>query len=112
MRRLNQDFAQRGRFLTDQDLRALISELAPSFNIDAFFRDYVTGTRELDYDTYLGFAGLRLSQDGDAPGVLDGPVTGGPRSRTGNNTYTLEEIPNPSSEQRQLREGWLRTESE
>lgn len=61
MRRLNVDFARRGRFFTDADLRGIISELAPAFgDLDAFFHDYVSGTRELDYDTYLGYAGLRL----------------------------------------------------
>ncbi len=61
MRRLNEDFARRARFFTQADLRALIAQLAPRFaNLDEFFRDYLMGTRELDYDTYLGFAGLRL----------------------------------------------------
>ncbi len=61
MRRLNADFAHRGRFFTEADLRAIISELAPAFDdLDAFFDDYISGRRELDYDTYLGYAGLRL----------------------------------------------------
>jgi predicted metalloprotease with PDZ domain len=63
MRRLNEDYARRGRFFTESDLRGIISSLAPGFkDIDRFFTDYVAGTRELDYDTYLGFAGLRLIQ--------------------------------------------------
>ncbi len=63
MRRLNQDFARRGRFFTDGDLRALVRELVPAFeDADSFFAECVSGTRELDYDTYLGFAGLRLSK--------------------------------------------------
>lgn len=61
MRRLNEDFAHRGRFFTGADLKRLVAELAPPADwVDAFFRDYVSGTRELDYDTYLGYAGLEL----------------------------------------------------
>ena len=60
MRRLNQDFARRGRFYTMADLRAIIAQLAPSFDMDRFFADYVQGTQELDYSTYLGYAGLNL----------------------------------------------------
>lgn len=61
MRRLNSDFARRGRFFTEADLRAVIASLAPGFTgLDQFFREYVEGTVELDYDKYLGFAGLRL----------------------------------------------------
>lgn len=61
MRRLNEDFARRGRFFTDADLRRVIAEMAPGFaGLDAFFRDYVSGTAELDYQTYFGFAGLRV----------------------------------------------------
>ena len=61
MRRLNQDFARRGRFFTQSDLLALVRELAPEWTgAGDFFRDYLSGRRELDYCTYLGFAGLRL----------------------------------------------------
>jgi predicted metalloprotease with PDZ domain len=60
MRRLNSDFAQRGRFFTQADLRVLIAQVAPGFTgLDSFLSDYVSGVTELDYDTYLGFAGLR-----------------------------------------------------
>ncbi len=61
MRRLNDDFARRGRFFTQADLRRLLAELAPPAEwVEAFFRDYVSGIRELDYHTYLGYAGLEL----------------------------------------------------
>ena len=62
MRRLNADFAKRGRFYTRADLRAVIAQVAPAFSgLDAFIHDNIQGTRELDYDTYLGYAGLRLT---------------------------------------------------
>jgi len=61
MRRLNEEFARRGRFYTESDLRRLVHESAPQFSAaDAFFNDYLHGTQELDYDTYLGYAGLRV----------------------------------------------------
>jgi predicted metalloprotease with PDZ domain len=62
MRRLNQDFARQGRFYTLADIRAIISQLALSFDVDRFLADYVQGTRELDYATYLGYAGLHLAR--------------------------------------------------
>lgn len=95
MRRLNEDFARHGRFFTEADLQSLVAEIAPSFTgRDAFFRDYVSGTRDLDYTTYLGFAGLRLVT---APG--------GPRHRT---AYRVEEIPDATLEQLRVRDGWLK----
>jgi predicted metalloprotease with PDZ domain len=76
MRRLNTDFAQRGRLFTEADLRAIIRELAPEFgNLDSFFSDYVSGTREIDYNTYFGYAGLRLrvtADKGSSPGFSVG----------------------------------------
>lgn len=61
MRRLNENFARRGRFFTDSDLLAIVTDLAPQYrDWNAFFREYVSGTSELDYDTYFGYAGLRL----------------------------------------------------
>ena len=63
MRRLNEDWVRHGRYFAAAELRAIISNLAPAFSdLDRFFSDYVTGTRELDYETYLGFAGLQVVQ--------------------------------------------------
>jgi predicted metalloprotease with PDZ domain len=59
LRSLNQNFARRGRFFADQDLERTIHDLAPEFTgLDAFFRDDVRGTADLDYDTFLAYAGL------------------------------------------------------
>jgi predicted metalloprotease with PDZ domain len=63
MRALNEEFARRGRPFTDADLLTVIARLAPEFTArDTFFREYVNGTAELDYQTYLGYAGLRLER--------------------------------------------------
>ncbi|HEV2426408.1 MAG TPA: PDZ domain-containing protein [Terriglobia bacterium] len=59
MRALNHDFAGPGRFFEDSDLIALAGRLTGgAFDAQTFFRDYVTGTRGLDYQRYLGYAGL------------------------------------------------------
>jgi predicted metalloprotease with PDZ domain len=63
MRALNRDFAQQGRFFQDSDLIALAGRLTGgAFDAQTFFRDYVTGTQALDYDQYLGYAGLNLEK--------------------------------------------------
>ncbi len=61
MRRLNQDFAQRGRFYTLADLQTIVAQLAPGFDAGRFFHDYVQGTAELDYSTYFRYAGLQFT---------------------------------------------------
>jgi predicted metalloprotease with PDZ domain len=61
MRRLNQDFAGRGSFYTLADLISIIAQLAPTFDTNRFWTDYVQGTQELNYSTYLGYAGLHLT---------------------------------------------------
>jgi predicted metalloprotease with PDZ domain len=82
MRRLNEDFAHRGRFFTEADLERLVAELAPPADwVKAFFKDYVSGTREFDYDTYLGYAGLELrtgTEKQPALGFLAMRSSGGP----------------------------------
>lgn len=71
MRSLNQNFAHRKRFFTDQDLEATMHDLAPQFSgIDAFFRDDVRGTADLDYDTFLAYAGLtRTTETAERPAL-------------------------------------------
>jgi len=65
MRRLNEEFARRGRFYTDSDLPGVMAQVAPRYSgLEAFFADYVRGTRELDYPVYLGYAGLQLESQG------------------------------------------------
>lgn len=60
IRRLNVNFAKRGRYYTDADLETIISSLAPDFPCKAFFRKDVDGTGNLDYAKYLRYAGLVL----------------------------------------------------
>jgi predicted metalloprotease with PDZ domain len=99
MRRLNEDFARPGHYYTDADLRLLIARVAPRFTgLEAFFADYVRGTRELDYDTYLGYAGLELEIEHR-------------RDANQESTCRVREIAHPSPEQVQVREGWLKGET-
>jgi len=68
MRRLNQDFARRGRYYSLADVQSIIAALAPTFDLSRFLKDYVEGTQELDYSTYLGYAGLNLvTREEDLP---------------------------------------------
>jgi predicted metalloprotease with PDZ domain len=94
MRRLNQDFARQGRFYTLTDLISAITQLAPSFDTGRFFKDYVQGTQELDYSTYLGYAGLRLRA--------------APPEQDASPTERIEEDPNARPDQLRVREGWLK----
>lgn len=63
MRRLNIDFAKRGRFFTDANLESAISQLAPRFPVEEFFRDCVDGSGDLDYSRYLNYVALQLKAE-------------------------------------------------
>jgi predicted metalloprotease with PDZ domain len=104
MRRLNEDFARPGRYYTELDLRRVMAQIAPTFSgLDAFFEDYVHGTRELDYDTYLGYSGLEREKESRASARLG--------SEASKVTCRVKEISHPSAEQVQVREGWLKGET-
>lgn len=61
LRRLNEEFARQGRYFTREDLVGAIRRVAPEFqDVEDFFNSYIEGTRDLDYEPYLGYAGLRL----------------------------------------------------
>ncbi len=58
---LNEDYARRGRFFKSEDLIRIAAELSGDAGpVRQFFGDYVSGTQELDYEKYLGYAGLQL----------------------------------------------------
>jgi hypothetical protein len=58
----------------------------------------VRGTRELDYGTYLGYAGLELEIEHRLEANEEA-------------TYRVKETAHPSPEQVQVREGWLKGET-
>ena len=63
MRRLNEDFAKRGRLFTDPDLESIVAQIAPAFPVREFFRKDVDGTGNLDYARFLKYAGLTLKTE-------------------------------------------------
>ena len=96
MRHLNDDFARRGRFFTEADLRRGVAKLAPPGDwVEAFFRDYVSGTRELDYTTYLGYAGLELQTETEKQAAL-----GFWGVRSANGLITVESVETDSNAER------------
>jgi predicted metalloprotease with PDZ domain len=95
MRRLDQDFARRGRFYALADLSSIIAQLAPTFDTNRFMRDYVRGTQELDYSTYLGYAGLHL-----ATHVTELPAPGFSASRNAGGLLQVDSVDTGSEAQR------------
>lgn len=98
LRALDANFARRGRFFDDNDLKKIIARLAPDFSgLDGFFNDDVNGTAELDYKTYLGYAGLDIIstpeerpalgfaafRSFDGPLVVDSVDPGSPAEKAG-----------------------------
>ncbi len=64
MRELEVDFAQRHRAFSDSDLVSALGALAPPDSwARSFFSEYIYGTVELDYAKYLGYAGLKLTEE-------------------------------------------------
>ena len=59
MRSLYRDFYKRGRNYTPEDFQR-VAESAAGTGLDDFFRRYVRGREELDYNAALDVAGLRL----------------------------------------------------
>ena len=95
MRGLNRAFAQQERFYTLADIRAIVARLAPSFGMDRFLADYVQGTQELDYATYLGYCGLRL-----ATTATEIPAPGFELSRNMEGLAQVDSVEEESSAQR------------
>jgi predicted metalloprotease with PDZ domain len=80
MRRLNEQFAHRGRFYPDSlgvrmAAEAVIRPFRPDGTADLseFFRRYVAGTDELPYADWLSIAGLGLKGSGDHREVVELP---------------------------------------
>ncbi len=105
MRRMNQEYAQKGRFYPDSaGIRTAAEEAVrnavPEAKIDLadFFARYVAGTDELPLADWLSRAGLTLR------------VTGERRGATGeepSQTYSIEEAAHPTERQLRIRDGLL-----
>jgi predicted metalloprotease with PDZ domain len=75
-----------GRGYTERDVELAASEIAGE-DLHPWFERHVGGTEDVDYDTLLARAGLRLVRGGDV--------------------WTVEEIPDATPAQRAVREGWV-----
>jgi predicted metalloprotease with PDZ domain len=67
MRGLYEDFYRKNRNFTSQDFQRA-AERAAGASLEEFFRRYVRGRGELDYNAALGWAGLRLDTESNRAG--------------------------------------------
>ncbi|MDT7690265.1 MAG: hypothetical protein QOE46_3024 [Acidobacteriota bacterium] len=67
MRALYNDFYKQGRNYTPEDFQRT-AEASAGTSLEDFFRRYVRGREELDYNTALAWVGLRLDTSSDAAG--------------------------------------------
>jgi predicted metalloprotease with PDZ domain len=63
LRRMNDVYAKQGKFYNDSGgIRSVIEEITGK-SYDQFFRDYISGVREIPYNEFLAAAGLQLKQE-------------------------------------------------
>ena len=105
MRRMNQEYAQNGRFYPDSaGIRAAAEEVvrdaAPGAKIDLgdFFARYVAGTDELPLADWLSRAGLTLRVTGERRGAA---------GEDPSQIYAIEEAAHPTEKQLRIRDGLL-----
>ncbi len=60
-RLMNEDYAKKHRFFPDSEGVRLTAEAITGRSFTEFFQDYVAGVKEIPYDNFLQFVGLRLS---------------------------------------------------
>jgi predicted metalloprotease with PDZ domain len=93
LRRLNQEYAQRGRFYPDSEgvrttAEAVMRQSGAGAKADLsdFFRRYVAGTDPLPYNEWLSVAGLTLNTAG---------------------RYSVVDLAQPNERQRRILANWL-----
>lgn len=52
-------YKNKGRGYTDAEFKAVLESYTGQ-NLDQFYADYINGTKDLDFNTYLNYAGLRM----------------------------------------------------
>ncbi len=58
-------YRKKGRGYTDAEFKAVLEKFTKQ-NLDDFYKDYINGTKTLDFGKYLAYAGFRLiTQDAD-----------------------------------------------
>jgi predicted metalloprotease with PDZ domain len=53
-------YKKKGRGYTDAEMKAVFEKFTGE-NLDQFYKDYINGTENFDFQKYLGYAGLKLS---------------------------------------------------
>jgi predicted metalloprotease with PDZ domain len=81
MRTLYKRFPLGGRGYTGDDLRSIAEKLAET-DLKKFFEDYVTGTVPIDWERYLGYAGLNLQAKDSDRKISLGMMTADRENRT------------------------------
>jgi predicted metalloprotease with PDZ domain len=106
LRRMNQEYAQKGRFYRDSAgiqsvAEEVVRDAAPGAKIDLgdFFARYVAGTDELPLADWLSRAGLTLRVTGERRGAAGEEPT---------QNYSIEESPRPGEKQLRIRDGLLK----
>lgn len=73
----NEFYKKKGRGYTDAEFKVVLEKFAGE-NLDQFYADYINGTKSLDFNTYLNYAGLKLVEKP----VIKKPYLGISLSRT------------------------------
>ena len=82
----NASYYLQGRGYTEEDVERAVSEAAGT-DLHAWFTGHVGSTEDPDYDTVFSEAGLRVVRNGDQ--------------------WSIEEMPNATTAQRHIRDGWI-----
>lgn len=82
-----QYYQKKKRGFTEEELRKVIEQTA-GVPLNELF-DYINTTKELDYNKYLGYAGLTIDTSGAKP------------------TCAITRLPNPDALQKKILESWL-----
>ncbi len=61
----NEYYKKKGRGFTDKEYIEAVEKIAEE-KLDEFFQNYVYGTKEIDYNKYLNYAGLKLVNQPDS----------------------------------------------
>ena len=56
----NEFYKKKGRGYTDAEMKAVFEKFTGE-NLDQFYKDYINGTENFDFQKYLGYAGLKLT---------------------------------------------------
>lgn len=77
-------YKKKGRGYTDAEMKSVFEKFAGE-NLDQFYKDYINGTENLDFQKYLGYAGLKLA---DKTRDSKDPYLGITLSKDGKSTIT------------------------